>query len=115
MAFLIGESEGCFDGFDRGHHAIKKPVTPPLVESIRILPFRGPRGRYKGDRIALLFHRPSEKPSPNVPSQKPINESHQAQRASPSRNPHPFCNLLCRLTHVVLLQKRFALCKPLGA
>ena len=60
--------------------------------------------------IALVFHRPSEKPSPNMPSQKSINESHHAQRASPSRNPHPFCNPLCRLSHVVLLQKRFALC-----
>ncbi len=60
--------------------------------------------------IALLFHRPSEKPLPNMPSQKPINESHRAQRASPFRNQHPFCNPLCRLTHVVLLQKRFALC-----
>ncbi len=40
----------------------------------------------------------------------PINESHHAQRASPSRNQHPFCNFLCRPTHVVRLQKRFALC-----
>ncbi len=60
--------------------------------------------------IALLFHRPSENPSPTVPSQKSINESHRAQRASPFRNQHPFCNPLGRLAHVVLLQKRFALC-----
>ena len=60
--------------------------------------------------IALLFPRPSEKPSPNMPSPKPIKQSHQAQRASPSRNPLLFCNPSCRLAHVVRLQKRFALC-----
>ncbi len=42
--------------------------------------------------------------------QKSITESHQAQRASPFRNQHPFCNPLCRLARVVRLQKRFALC-----
>ena len=56
--------------------------------------------------IALLFHRPSEKPSQPVPSQKSNKQSHQAQRVSPSRNQHPFCNPPCRLAHVVLLQKR---------
>ena len=61
-------------------------------------------------RDALQFHRPSKKPSQPVPSPKPITESHHAQRVSPSRNQHPFCNPLGRPTHVVLLQKRFALC-----
>ncbi len=60
--------------------------------------------------IALQFHRPSEKQSPTAPSQKFINESHRAQRASPFRNPCSLSNPLCRLTHVVRLQKRFALC-----
>ena len=60
--------------------------------------------------IALQFHRPSKKPSPTAPSQKSIKQSHRAQRVSPSRNQHPFCNPLCRLAHGVRLQKRFALC-----
>ncbi len=45
-----------------------------------------------------------------MPSPNSINESHRAQRVSPSRNPHLCCNPFCRLTHVVRLQKRFALC-----
>ena len=52
-----------------------------------------------------------------MPSQNPINESHHAQRASPFRNQHPFCNPPCRPTHVVLLQKRlncWGSCTPLA-
>ncbi len=69
----------------------------------------GPRAFVPTNSL-LLFHCPSENPSPNVPSQKFTNESHRAQRASPSRNALLFCNPPCRLAHVVLLQKRFALC-----
>ena len=67
--------------------------------------------------IALPFPCPSEKLSPNVRSQKSINESHHAQRASPFRNPLLFCNPLCRLSHVVRLQKRlncWGSCTPLA-
>ncbi len=75
------------------------------------------KGRHDGHLYQLIHyrdrfavHRPSEKPWPNMPSQKSITESHHAQRVSPSRNQHLFCNPLRRPTHVVLLQKRFALC-----
>ncbi len=36
-----------------------------------------------------------------MPSQKPIRQNHHAQRARPSRNPHPSCNSLRRPTHGV--------------
>ncbi len=61
--------------------------------------------------------RTSNKPSPTMPSQKPIKQSHRAQRASPSRNQHPFCNALRRPTHIVVLQKRLncsGSCTPLA-
>ena len=74
-------------------------------------------GRARGHLYQLIYYRdrfavpPSfREPIANRAIAKAINESHHAQRASPFRNPHPFCNPLRRPAHVVQLQKRFALC-----